>query len=90
MREGKLERTRAKLDEDVRRLNDYVGALSLENAGLSERTIELEADLVGESAARGLLEKDILWILHDRLSRVVDRVIESPQSLQGLVHVHKA
>lgn len=48
---------------------------------------ELEDDLVGESTVRGLLEKYISWILHDGLSWVVDRVIERPQFLQGLVHV---
>lgn len=78
------------LDEEVRRLNDRIGTLILDNASLSERTVELEADLFGESIARGLLEKDISWILHDRLSRVVDRVIKSPQFFQGLVHVQAA
>ena len=64
-----------------------VGKHSLENVSLSERTTELEANLVRESAARGVLEKDISWILRDGLGWVLDRVIESPQFLEGLVHV---
>lgn len=59
----------------------------MENAGLSELTTELEVDLVVENAAKGVLDKDISWILSDGLSRVVDSVIESPQFLQGLVQV---
>ena len=75
-----------KMEEEVRH-NDHMRALSLENAILSERTAELEVDLVAENATRGALEKDISWILHDGVSRVVDKVIESPHFLQGLVHV---
>ena len=56
-----------KLEGEVRCLN-RVGALSLENVGLSEQTTELEVDLVAENAAKGALEKDILWILSDGLS----------------------
>lgn len=59
----------------------------MENVGLTERTAELEADLVTKSSAKGVLENDVSWILNDELSRVVDRVVESPQFLQGLVHV---
>lgn len=77
----------AKLEEEVRRLNSCVGALSLENASVSKRMAELEVDLVVEKAAKGVLEKDVLWNLGDGFSRVVDRVIESPQFLHGLVQV---
>ena len=48
-----------KLEEEVRRLNYRMGALSLENIGLSKKTKEREADLVGEGAPRGVLEMDI-------------------------------
>lgn len=49
----------AKLEEEMRHLNDRVGALSLENAGLSGRTTKLEVDMVGEIITRRSLEKDI-------------------------------
>ena len=68
----------AKLEEEDRHLSDRMGALILENVGLSERTPELEADLVGENATKGVLEKDILWILSDRFCRMMDRMIENP------------
>ena len=80
----------AKLEEEVRRLNDRMGALSLDNAGLSERTTEMEVVLVADNTAKGALENYILWILSDGLNRVVDRVIKSPQFLQGLVQVRVA
>lgn len=80
----------AKLDGEVKLLNDRVGALTLENTVLSERMAELEADLVGESTTGGVLEKDISWIIRDGLNRVVDRVIESPQFFKGLVYVQEA
>lgn len=57
------------------------GGLSFENAGLTKQTIELEADLVTKSATKGALEKDVLWILSDGLSRVVDRVVNKWQFL---------
>ena len=68
----------AKLEEEVRRLNGRMGALSLENAVLSERMAKLEVDLVAKNATKGALEKDISWILSNGLSRVVEKVIESP------------
>lgn len=77
----------ARLDEEVKHLNDLVGELTLENTGLSKRTAEPEADLVRESAARRVLKKDIVWIIRDRFRWVMDRVIKSPQLLKGLVHV---
>lgn len=40
-----------------------------------------------ENATRGALERDISWILGDGLSRVMDRLIESAQFLQGSVLV---
>ena len=64
--------------------------MSLENTGLDKRVAELEVDLLTENAAKGALEKDVSWILSDRLSRVVDRLIESSQFLQGLVLVKEA
>lgn len=77
----------ARLDEEVKHLNDLVGELTLENTGLSKRTEEPEADLVWESATRRVLEKDIVWILRDRFRWVVDRLIKSYHLLKGLVHV---
>lgn len=68
----------AKLDGEVQCLNDQMEVWTLENTGLSKPKAESEADLVGESAVKRVLEKDILLILRDKLSRVVDRVIESP------------
>lgn len=47
----------ARMDGEVKRLNDHVGALTLEDTGLSERKTEVE--VVGEIAARGVLEKEI-------------------------------
>lgn len=79
-----------KLKEEVEHLNDSVGVLTLENAGLSGRTTELGVDLVAENTTRGELEKDVSWIHNDGLSRVVDRVTEIPQVLQGLVQVRVA
>lgn len=79
-----------KLNGEVKRLNDRVGVLTVGNTDLSKRMADLEADLVGEGAVRRVLEKDILWILHDGLSQVVDRVIESLEFLQGLIHVQAA
>ena len=71
-------------------LNDRLGSLSLENTSLSQRTAELEVGLAVENAAKGALENDISRILSDGLNRVVDRVIKSPQFLQGLVQVRVA
>lgn len=85
-----LEEHVARLDREVNRLTDRVGALTLENTGLSERTVELESDLVGESAARGVLEKDIAWVLCDGRCRIVDKLIESPEFLKGLMQVQVA
>ena len=82
-----LEEHVASLEGEVKHLTDRVGALTLEKTCLTERTDELEADMVGEITARGVLEKDIPWILHDGLYRIVDKVIESPHFLKGLVHV---
>lgn len=42
----------AKLEEEVRHLNDCVVSLSLENPGLSEQTAKLEVDLVAENTAK--------------------------------------
>lgn len=67
-----------KLEEEGRHLDDRVGDLSLDNAGLTEPTAELDVDLVTESTVKGALEKYVSWILNDGLSRVVDRVGESP------------
>ena len=39
---------------------------------------EIEVALVTENAAKGAVEKDVSWILSDRLSLVVDWVIKSP------------
>ena len=47
-----LEEHVARLDREAKRLTDHLGALTLENIGLSEQTAELEVDLVGESVAR--------------------------------------
>ena len=75
------------LEEEARRLDDRVGVLSLENSGPSKRIVELEVDLVTEGTAKGALEKDVSWILSEGFERVVNRLIESPQFFQGLVHV---
>lgn len=80
----------ARLDGEVERLTDHVGALTLEKNGLSERTTELEAELVKECAVMGVLEKDIAWILCDGLCQIVDKVVESSHFLKGLMYVHAA
>lgn len=61
-----------KMEEEVRCLDDHAGVLSLENTRMSERTTELEVDLVTEGTAKGELEKDVSWILIKGLSKVVD------------------